>query len=732
MLRRVLVANRGEIACRVLQTANRLGLDTVALYSDPDLHANHVKLANKAYALGGVAAADSYLNADKIIQIAKEARADAIHPGYGFLSENAEFADAVRDAKLVFIGPPAEAIRSMGAKDASKRLMEAAGVPLLPGYHGEDQSIETIRREAERCGLAEGLPVMLKAVLGGGGKGMRIVESAGALDAAVESARREAEASFGDGRILIERYLPRARHIEVQVFCDTHGGAVHLFERDCSVQRRHQKVLEEAGAHTPGVDQALRDKLGAAAVRAAKAVGYVGAGTVEFIADAADASRFYFMEMNTRLQVEHPVTEMVTGVDLVEWQLRVAAGEPLPTAQVGLELAGHAIEARIYAERPGAGFLPAAGTLRWLRTPPEEGATVAPASVRSSLEGAATRVDTGVSQGDEVTPFYDPMIAKLIVRGPDRAAACRRLHASLDAWQTVGVPTNVAFLRRILETDAFSSGDVHTAFIDQHQEALFAPPPPPSPPLFALAAAHWLESQRAALAQADFSFRSINGAVVGGGGVGTPLQLTPLGDEGGATAEPSHVYIRAAPGSAGTSSGREWLWSVVAASPSSADGSPAESSEGELRLSCEGGTEGAFRAVLKSESLHGAAVVEPPPADEVADGAAATVTLFIDGEAMKFAVRGAAEQAAHAAAERADTGAAKSQKPVHSPMPGKIVKVLVEQGASVREGEALLVLEAMKMEHTIYAAADAVVDGLHAGEGDVVGQKALLLSFKKD
>ncbi len=404
---KVLIANRGEIACRVMRTANRMGIETVAVFSNPDRHALHVKFADEARCLGGTTSAESYLRGDAVIEAALDSGAQAIHPGYGFLSENAAFADAVKDAGLTFIGPPAQAMRDMGSKDAAKVLMEGAGVPLLPGYHGADQSWDTLRSEASKCGLGEGLPVLLKAVLGGGGKGMRIVRDESELQEAVEGAQREAIASFGDDRLLIERYLPKARHIEVQVFCDTLGGAVYLFERDCSVQRRHQKVLEEAGSGTPGVTPELRKALGEAAVRAARAVNYVGAGTVEFIADANDASKFYFMEMNTRLQVEHPITEMVTGVDLVEWQLRVAAGEPLPLTQSQLSLAGHAFEARVYAERPEAGFLPGSGTLHHLRTPAQTGDTYAPAEVRSSARGAAVRLDTGVVQGDEISVFYE-------------------------------------------------------------------------------------------------------------------------------------------------------------------------------------------------------------------------------------------------------------------------------------------------------------------------------------
>ncbi|MCA3231950.1 MAG: putative sulfate exporter family transporter, partial [Cupriavidus sp.] len=411
MFNKILIANRGEIACRVAATCRRLGIRTVAVYSDADADARHVAFCDEAVHIGGAAARDSYLRADHIIEMAKETGAQAIHPGYGFLSENEDFARACAEAGLVFIGPPASAIHAMGSKSAAKQLMEKAAVPLVPGYHGEDQDAALLRREADRIGY----PVLLKASAGGGGKGMRVVDAGEGFEAALASVKREASASFGDDKVLVEKYLTRPRHIEIQVFADTQGNCVYLFERDCSVQRRHQKVLEEAPA--PGMTEDRRRAMGEAAVAAARAVGYVGAGTVEFIANQ-DGS-FYFMEMNTRLQVEHPVTEMITGQDLVEWQLRVAAGEPLPLTQEQLKIDGHALEARIYAENPDKGFLPSTGTLRFLRTPP---------AVQFMRGGdahgpAGVRIDAGVREGDTISPFYDPMIAKLIVWDVDRDAA---------------------------------------------------------------------------------------------------------------------------------------------------------------------------------------------------------------------------------------------------------------------------------------------------------------------
>lgn len=443
MFDKILIANRGEIACRVAATCRRLGIASVAVYSDADAHAKHVAACGEAVHIGGAAAADSYLRIARIIDAARATGAQAIHPGYGFLSENEDFARACEDAGIVFVGPPVEAIAAMGSKAAAKALMHAAAVPLVPGYHGDDQSPELLRREADRIGY----PVLLKASAGGGGKGMRVVEHAADFAAALASCQREAAASFGNDRVLIEKYLQRPRHVEVQVFGDTYGNAVYLFDRDCSVQRRHQKVLEEAPA--PGLADELRQAMGEAAVAAARAVGYVGAGTVEFIM-TGDA--FYFMEMNTRLQVEHPVTEMVTGLDLVEWQLRVAAGEPLPLTQPELHVRGHAIEARLYAENPARGFLPSTGRLKHLRFP---------AGVEFDT-GAAVRIDSGVREGDAITPFYDPMIAKLIVHGDTRAQALATLGRALRECEVVGLHTNAEFLQRIVASRPFADADLDT------------------------------------------------------------------------------------------------------------------------------------------------------------------------------------------------------------------------------------------------------------------------------
>ena len=622
----------------------------------------------------------------------------------------------------------------MGSKDAAKVLMEKAGVPLLPGYHGEDQSYEALSAGADKCGLAEGLPILIKAVLGGGGKGMKIANTRDELKEAIESAQREAIASFGDDRLLIERYLPSARHIEVQVFCDTHGGAVYLFERDCSVQRRHQKVLEEAGMHTPGVTPELRKALGEAAVRAAKAVNYVGAGTVEFIADANDPDKFYFMEMNTRLQVEHPVTEMVTGQDLVEWQLEVAAGKTLPLKQDQLTLAGHSFEARIYAERPEAGFLPGTGTLHHLRTAPEFGDTYVGPEVRSTPAGNAIRLDSSVEEGAEVSVFYDPMLAKLIVRGPDREASLQMLRRALAGWQAVGVPTNVPFLRRVCDTPEFSRGDVHTAFIPDHADVLLpkAPPPPPHK-MLALSALHWLVNQSAAFtsavpstsAWANFPFLRVNGGVCGGAGH-SPLLLQPLDFDGAASGDATRLVARAInPTPDGV------LAAFETAVADEAGVAAAEWTRVDLMEWCASSR--AFRAIVGNESIGGNAMLRPVIADDAlpsSDPIAHTVNLFTHtGETSAVEVTDVAQQAYTRLSAAAADGAA-HQSAVHSPMPGKIVRVLVAPGEAVEAGQPLVVLEAMKMEHTMKAATAAVVKAVSASEGEVVAQRAVLLSFE--
>src|SRR5437762_8234119 len=483
MFSKILIANRGEIACRVARTARRLGVRTVAVYSDADARALHVELCDEAYRLGPSAPRQSYLNGEAILRIARGTGAQAVHPGYGFLSENESFAAACAKAGVVCIGPPPAAIAAMGSKSAAKTIMAKAGVPLVPGYHGDDQSPAVLAREAD----AIGYPVLIKATAGGGGKGMKVANYANEFPAALASAQREAKDSFGDDRVLVEKYLASPRHIEIQVFADTHGNAVYLFERDCSVQRRHQKIVEEAPA--PGMTRERRKAMGDAAVVAAQSIGYVGAGTVEFIAQ--QDGTFHFMEMNTRLQVEHPVTEMITGVDLVEWQLRIASGEPLPKTQQELEINGHAIEARLYAEDPDRGFLPSLGHLVHWRMP------------------AATRrirVDTGVRAGDTISPFYDPMLAKLIVWGEDRERAAEEMLTALGECEVVGVATNIAFLERLIKHEAFAAGQLDTGLIDKHRTALFpSVSPTPVRALLVAALAEYAELAKGAAARAALS-----------------------------------------------------------------------------------------------------------------------------------------------------------------------------------------------------------------------------------
>jgi len=481
MFKSVLIANRGEIATRIIRTARRLGLRVIAVYSEADARALHVRMADEAHPIGPAEAARSYLNAGRIIAAAKASGADCIHPGYGFLSENADFAQTCADAGIVFVGPPPDAIRAMGLKGSAKALMEKASVPVVPGYHGEEQSLDLLRRKADEIGY----PVLIKAVAGGGGKGMRKVKQPADFDAALASAQREAQAAFGDPRVLIEKYVTAPRHIEIQVFADRHGNVIHLNERDCSLQRRHQKVIEEAPA--PGMSAALRAAIGAAAVKAAQAVGYVGAGTVEFIADGTGGLKqngFWFMEMNTRLQVEHPVTEVVTGLDLVEWQFRVAAGERLPLTQERVPLKGHAVEARLYAEDPEHGFLPSTGKLLALRFP----------------EAQDVRIDTGVEEGDAITPYYDPMIAKVIAHGGSRDQALDRLADALELTVVIGPHSNAGFLAALVRAPEFRRGAFDTGFIDAHLAELGAVPQPLDKAAAALGAREWLTREQTRIA----------------------------------------------------------------------------------------------------------------------------------------------------------------------------------------------------------------------------------------
>jgi 3-methylcrotonyl-CoA carboxylase alpha subunit len=659
---KILIANRGEIACRVVRTARRMGIATVAVYSEADAGALHVALADEARLIGPPPPRQSYLDSAKIIAAARDSGAEAVHPGYGFLSENAEFAEACAAAGLVFIGPPPAAIRAMGSKSAAKTLMASHGVPVVPGYHGADQDPAHLAAEADRIGY----PVLIKASAGGGGRGMRIVASPGEFARALDGARREAKGSFGDDTVLIERYLTAPRHIEVQVFGDSFGNVVHLFERDCSIQRRHQKVVEEAPA--PGLGDAARQALGEAAVAAARAVDYVGAGTVEFIMasgrDTGDAEpgHFFFMEMNTRLQVEHPVTEAVTGTDLVEWQLRVAAGEPLPLRQAEIELFGHAIEVRLYAENPARGFLPATGTLHALHLPAGEG----------------VRVETGVRPGDTVTPFYDPMIAKIVACGIDRPTARRVLARALTDTAVVGLATNLGFLARIAAEPDFAAGGVDTGFIEQHRGTLL--PPAQTAPALALAAAalHRLDSPADTADPDPWSRRD-----------GWRLNLA---------ASPQALLLRHNDADYVIAARREAAGWALSLGDHTVSASSERLDEGRCAMVVDGARQ--VVRVLR----HGA-----------------TVVVFAGGESWNFT-----ERDPLAPPEGGDTATGR----LTAPMPGRVVQLLVAAGDKVRAGQPMMVVEAMKMEHTIASPRDGVVAAVHYASGDLVEEGAELIALQ--
>ena len=659
MFKKILIANRGEIACRVAATARRMGIRTVAVYSDADANAKHVHACDEAVHIGGNAPRDSYLRSERILEAAKATGAQAVHPGYGFLSENAAFARACADAGIAFIGPPPSAIQAMGLKAESKRLMDAAGVPLVPGYHGAEQHAELLKREASRIGY----PVLIKASAGGGGKGMRAVDSADEFDAALASCKREAINSFGDDAVLIERYVQRPRHIEIQVFGDTHGHCVYLFERDCSVQRRHQKVLEEAPA--PGMTPERRAQMGEAAVAAALAVGYVGAGTVEFIAE--QDGRFYFMEMNTRLQVEHPVTEAITGQDLVEWQLRVAAGEALPLTQAQLTIGGHAIEARICAENPEANFLPTTGTLHVARWPEHV-----------AFQHGNVRIDAGVREGDAISPHYDSMIAKLIVHGATREQALARLDAALASTHIVGLHTNLAFLRRCAATRSFTTAELDTALIERERAALFAQPGLPLSHAAAGVVAHALAVERTQQDADPWSRRDgwrLHGAAR------RRFELDVDGQHHSVLLERLH--------------------------------------DGGMTL-VVGGQTLPFSARHDGVERHDITLAD----------ARLALDVYAVGERVAVFGAAASAQLqefdliAHAGDQAGEGGR------LTAPMPGKLIALLAKAGESVVKGQPLAVMEAMKMEHTITAPHDGKVTELLYAVGDQVGEGEELLRLE--
>ena len=660
MFKKILIANRGEIACRVIKTAKRLGVRTVAVYSDADLQALHVKLADEAIHIGASPSSESYLVSERIINAALKTGAQAIHPGYGFLSENAEFAKACADNNITFIGPPVSAIESMGSKSAAKTIMQDAKVPLVPGYHGADQNPALLKQSADQMGY----PVLLKAVAGGGGKGMRQVWQASEFEQALEDAKREAKASFANDDMLVEKYLTQPRHVEFQVFCDTKGNGVYLFERDCSVQRRHQKIIEEAPA--PNMSDKLRSDMGTAAVRAAQAIAYEGAGTVEFLLDV-DGS-FYFMEMNTRLQVEHPVSEMITGEDLVEWQLRVANGEALPKQQEELSINGHAFEARVYAEDPSNDFLPTTGRLTSLKTP---------------LETKHVRLDTGVIEGDEVSPFYDPMIAKLIVWDQDRGTALNRLASALRDYRISGVTTNLNFLYDLATCEPFVDAELDTSFIEKHRDKLFKPNQIELPTVLTQAALYLVLSEQQA--------------------AGTD----PWDDKSAWRSNQPNLY----------------QYELLVANES-------HNVQVEVIDSKEKASNYIVHIDQQTLATTGTLFDE-------------ALTISIDGHRQSATV---AEQedgyvifSAHGSHEfkvvKPDLGdgfETESLNAYTAPMNGTIIQVNVTAGEEVSEGQALLIMEAMKMQHTIIAAEDGSVSEVYFNAGDLVDGGTTLLDFKSD
>lgn len=665
MFTKILIANRGEIACRVAATAKRLGIQTVAVYADADAEAMHVKACDEAVHIGGSAPAQSYLQWQRILDAARATGAQAVHPGYGFLSENDAFATACAEAGLVFIGPKPASIRAMGLKAESKRLMANAGVPLVPGYHGENQDSAFLQEQADVIGY----PVLIKASAGGGGKGMRVVSQAGDFAAALSSCQREAINSFANDAVLIEKYVQRPRHIEIQIFGDNHGNCVSLFERDCSVQRRHQKVLEEAPA--PGMTAAMRLAMGEAAVAAAKAVQYVGAGTVEFIVEQADdgAMSFYFMEMNTRLQVEHPVTEAVTGLDLVAWQLRVAAGEPLPKSQDQLQLNGHAIEARICAENPNQDFLPATGPL-WHFSGPE--------ASHFCFTAGGVRLDTGVTQGDVVSPFYDSMLAKLIVWGADRDEALAKLDKALSEMQVVGVANNVAFLRDVVQSASFSQGDLDTDLIARERDNLF----------------------KTQTLSEDLAVAGVMGMVL-------RQEVDAMG---------SNPW-QAVDG-----------WQVVGAPPRP------------FQLQGAWGDEVRALDVVLYSTPQRVRIADTDHAFEWRAHPRG-VSVCLNGVWTDLSVVASAGQyhvfsrAGHAVLQRVDPLAGSAQAAdalggLNTPMPGKLIRMDVAVGDTVAKGQVLAVMEAMKMEHSIASPRDGVVSEVFYAVGDQVAEGQALLTLK--
>jgi 3-methylcrotonyl-CoA carboxylase alpha subunit len=662
MINKILIANRGEIACRVIRTAKRLGIATVAVYSEVDANAQHVQMADEAVLLGPAAASESYLKADLILEIAVNLNVDAIHPGYGFLSENAAFSKACSDNDIAFIGPGPEAISAMGSKSAAKSIMEKANVPLVPGYHGDNQDPVYLHEQATQMGY----PVLLKAAAGGGGKGMRQVWKDTEFRAALDAAKREAQSSFGDQHMLIEKYLTEPRHVEIQVFCDNHGNGVYLFERDCSVQRRHQKIIEEAPA--PNMSEQVRQQMGVAALTAAKAIGYSGAGTVEFLLDA-DGS-FYFMEMNTRLQVEHPVTEMITGEDLVEWQIHVANDLPLPKTQDQLTLTGHAFEARVYAEDPDNDFLPQTGLLRYLQPP----------------LGQDIRVDTGVEQGDEVSIYYDPMIAKLIVHGKDRQQALAKLVAALHRYHIVGVTTNIDYLLRVAQSEAFVMADLTTDFVERHADALLTDKAKLAPHLQALAGFVILQTQRKF---ANTAFSDFAG-----------FRLNHREQKAITFSLAEHQYELNA------SRIDQDSWTINA--------------DDEALI---------VTGLINSEAnAHGVTIVHTSVQVGILQ---MQISAVLYENSLTLFTADAQLNVLLPLPDYDDDDQGYSAGGITAPMNGTLVSMLVEAGAKVSKGDTIAIVEAMKMEHAIKAPFDATVTECFFASGERVDGGAILLALEK-
>ncbi len=664
MFSKILIANRGEIACRIIRTARAMGVKTVAVYSDADATAQHVLLADEAVHIGGSASRDSYLKGDRVLAAALQTGAQAVHPGYGFLSENAQFSELCSANGVVFIGPPVGAIEAMGSKSAAKQIMEQAGVPLVPGYHGSDQSPATLKAAADQMGY----PVLLKAVAGGGGKGMRQVWASDQFDEALAAAKREALNGFGNDDMLVEKYLTQPRHVEIQVFCDNHGNAVYLFERDCSVQRRHQKVLEEAPA--PGMSEPLRRAMGEAAVKAAQAIDYRGAGTVEFLLDV-DGS-FFFMEMNTRLQVEHPVTELITGEDLVEWQLRVADNQPLPKAQSELTLRGHAVEARIYAEDPDNEFLPATGALSYLRTP---------------AESAHVRVDSGVVEGDQVSVFYDPMIAKLIVWDEDRERAIDRLTNALRDYRIAGLTTNIDYLYRIADSAPFRAADLDTRFIERHNQLLVETP-----------RTQLTVEQQLAIVAALVAEPAAPVASAAGDADCSPWQAS--GDWRLNYRHRRHTAVAV--------DGCEYRIAT-------------ELADGAIHWQADGGEQhvtGTLSCQRSGDQLQ-----------LVIDGQRSSASVYRAGQQLTVFSAAGSFTASLVAPDLGDTDSTDAGGGLLAPMNGTVVAQLVEPGVDVEAGTTLMVMEAMKMEHAIKAPSAGRVAEFYFSPGELVSGGAELLDF---